>query len=82
LALAALGLSNQQIEQLDRVASTTSNYSPSAYTAQAYQLELLARQPAPQTAAATTAAPPAQANTTGGKRPHGRRCRGKGLTIS
>jgi hypothetical protein len=67
LALAALGLSNQQIEQLDQVASTTSNYSPSAYTAQAYQLELLARQPAPQTAAATTAAPPAQANTTGGK---------------
>ena len=61
LALAALGLSNQDIQQLDQVASTTSDYNPSAYTAHAYQLELLARQPASHASTAPPEAPPAPA---------------------
>ena len=55
LALAALGLSTQDIDQLDRIASTNNDYNPSAYTAQAYQLEALAQQPSPQAAATTVA---------------------------
>ncbi len=61
LALAALGLSNQDIQQLDQVASTTSDYNPSAYTAHAYQLELLARQPASHASTAPPETPPAPA---------------------
>jgi hypothetical protein len=53
LALTASGLSPQGIQELDQIASVTQDYNPSAYTTQAYQLEALAQQTAPQSAAAT-----------------------------
>lgn len=53
LALAALGLSTQDIRQLDQIASIRNNYNPSAYTAQAYQLEVLAQKAPAQTVVTT-----------------------------
>ena len=50
-ALTALGLSQQDIQQLDRIASIINDFNPSAFTALAYQLEVLAQQVAPQAAA-------------------------------
>jgi hypothetical protein len=68
-ALAALGLSPQDIQELDQIASVINDYSPSAYTALAYQLEQLAQQAAPQAtqqaganAAANAQTAPANAN--------------------
>jgi hypothetical protein len=69
LALAALGLSTQDIDQLDHVASTINDYNPSAFTAQAYRLEALAQASA-QAAAATRSnvqAAPNNANATAPK---------------
>ncbi len=60
-ALAALGLSQQDIQQLDRIASIINDFNPSAFTALAYQLEVLAQQVAPQ-AAASANTPPVTAN--------------------
>jgi hypothetical protein len=50
-ALTALGLSQQDIQHLDRIASIINDFNPSAFTALAYQLEVLAQQIAPQAAA-------------------------------
>jgi hypothetical protein len=61
-ALAALGLSSQDIQQLDRIASIINDFNPSAFTALAYQLEVLAQQVAPQAAATSANAPLANAN--------------------
>jgi hypothetical protein len=49
-ALTALGLTPQEIQQLDQIASITNDFNPNAFTALAYQLEALAQ--APQTTAA------------------------------
>jgi len=62
-ALAALGLSQQDIQQLDRIASIINDFNPSAFTALAYQLEVLAQQVAPQAAATGANAPLANANS-------------------
>ena len=43
-ALAALGLSAQDIQQVDRIATVINDFNPSAFTALAYQLEELAQQ--------------------------------------
>jgi hypothetical protein len=56
LSLAALGLSRQDINQLDQIASTINDYSPAAYTARAFQLEALAQRPPAPPPAATTRA--------------------------
>jgi hypothetical protein len=72
LALAALGLSTQDIEQLDQIASTINDYNPSAFTAQAYQLEALARASAQAAAARANAqATPGNATNTAPKTPVG-----------
>jgi len=68
-ALAALGLTPQEIQQLDQIASILNDFDPAAYTALAYQLEqlALAQQPATgntRNAAANTANNPAPANGT------------------
>ncbi|MGC1087053.1 MAG: hypothetical protein WA894_01340 [Candidatus Acidiferrum sp.] len=52
-ALTSLGLSQQQIQELDQIATITNDFSPAAFTAQAYQLEELALQNSQQ--ATTTA---------------------------
>ena len=62
LALASLGLSTQDIQQLDQVASTISDYNPAAFTAQAYQLEALAQASAQAAAAARANAQAAPSN--------------------
>ena len=51
LALAALGLNEQDIAQLDQVANTVNNYNPQAYTTRALQLEALAKRAPGQTPA-------------------------------
>ena len=73
LALAALGLSTQDIEQLDQIASTINDYNPSAFTAQAYQLEALARVSAQAASAAraNAQANPNNANAPANKTPTG-----------
>lgn len=55
-ALAALGLSQQDIQQVDRIATIINDFNPSAFSALAYQLEELAQQATPQAAATATAA--------------------------
>jgi hypothetical protein len=57
LALAALGLNTQDIQQLDQIASTINDYNPSAYTSRAYQLEVLAHRNPPQPASEVTKNP-------------------------
>ncbi len=47
-SLAALGLSNADIQQIDQIASQTKDYSPSAYTSLALQFEAAAQQQAAQ----------------------------------
>ncbi len=54
-ALAALGLSPQDIQQLDRIASVIKDFNPQAYTALVYQLEELAQQNSNQASAPTAA---------------------------
>ncbi len=54
-ALQALGLSPQDIQQLDQIATVINEFNPAAFTALAYQLEALAPQTAPQTASTTEA---------------------------
>lgn len=64
LALAVLGLSEQDIAQLDQIANTVNNYNPQAYTTRALQLEVLAkREPAQTPAQATRTAKPTAADT-------------------
>jgi hypothetical protein len=63
LALAALGLNTQDINQLDQIASIINDYNPSLFTAQAYQLEALAQKAPAQTPPTSANARPA-ANTT------------------
>ena len=62
-ALAALGLDRAEIQKVDRIASSTGDFSPAAFTSLAYQLEALARDLAQRPAATSTApavtAPPA-----------------------
>lgn len=74
-SLVALGLSPQEIQQLDRIASVINDFNPLAFTSLAFQLEQLAQLSAPQagaTAPATTenagnaANPNAAANSTAG----------------
>jgi hypothetical protein len=68
-ALAALGLTPQEIQQLDRIASILNDFDPTAYTALAYQLEQLAQAQQPTATPTTggnapnTAANPASNNT-------------------
>ncbi|MGA2096171.1 MAG: hypothetical protein ABSH39_07725 [Candidatus Acidiferrum sp.] len=62
LALAALGLNTQQIDQLDQVASIVNDYNPAAYTAQAFQLETLGQKAPAQTT--SQAGAPQNANAT------------------
>jgi hypothetical protein len=62
-ALAALGLSAQDIQQLDRIASIINDFNPSAFTALVNQLETLAEQAAPQAAATGANATLASNNT-------------------
>ena len=57
-SLEALGLSPQDIQQLDQIASIINDYNPTAFTSLAYQLEALSQQTAqPTTANAATAQP-------------------------
>jgi hypothetical protein len=59
-ALPALGLTNAQIQQIDRIASLVHNFNPAAYTNLVNQFEALAQGAAQQSAAyapAGTAAP-------------------------
>lgn len=70
-ALASLGLTAQEIQQLDRIASIVNDFNPAAFTALAYQLEQIA---AAQAAATTTGtangkAQAAAANGTGATNP-------------
>lgn len=56
--LTSLGLSQQEIQQLDEIATITNDFSPVAFTAQAYQMKELAlqnSQPASSAASAPTA---------------------------
>ena len=50
-SLAALGLTPQEIQELDQIASIINNFDPAAFTALAYQLEQIAQAQAPQTTA-------------------------------
>lgn len=61
-SLVALGLSPQEIQQLDRIASVINDFNPLAFISLAFQLEQLAQLSAPQAAANATAA----ANSTAG----------------
>ncbi len=65
-ALAALGLSNYDIEQIDRIATVIQNFSPTAYTDLVNQFQQLARQVSQPPAANANAPAPAStpANTT------------------
>jgi len=69
-ALPALGLTNAQIQQIDRIASLVHNFNPAAYTNLVNQFEALAQGAAQQSAAyapAGTAAPTiASAGANGG----------------
>jgi len=60
-ALAALGLSPQQIQQLDQIASIINDFNPTAFTSLAFQLEELAQ----ATQAAPTPAPATAGNAQG-----------------
>jgi len=51
VALAALGLSNSDIQSLDRIASVVRDFNPVAYRNLVFQLQELARQTAPPAAA-------------------------------
>jgi hypothetical protein len=63
LALAALGLNTQDIQQLDQIASAVNDYHPVAYTARALQLKALGkRSPTQATVPAGANARPAPAN--------------------
>ena len=71
-ALAALGLSAADIQQIDRVASLINDFNPTAFTSLAYQLEAQAQNSAAQNSAVaqvtqaprtTTATPPAAQTT-------------------
>ncbi len=50
IALAALGLSNPDIQSLDRVASIVKDFNPVAYRNLAFQLQMLAQKAPPQAA--------------------------------
>jgi len=54
-ALAALGLNNSDIQQIDRIATVIQNFNPSAYSDLINQFESLARDTAPQPPTNTTA---------------------------
>jgi hypothetical protein len=62
-SLAALGLSNADIQQIDQIASQTKDYSPSAYTSLALQFEASAQQAAQPSPAHAAAAVSANAGT-------------------
>jgi hypothetical protein len=65
-ALAALGLSNNDISQIDRIAALIQDFSPTAFTSLVYQLEALANQVTQQTPANTAANTATNANANGG----------------
>jgi len=67
-ALPALGLTNAQIQQIDRIASLVNNFNPAAYTNLVNQFEALAQRSAQQSAAYAPAgtAAPAIAGANGG----------------
>lgn len=54
-SLVALGLSPQEIQQLDRIASVINDFNPLAFISLAFQLEQLAQLSAPQAAATALA---------------------------
>jgi len=62
-SLAALGLSNADIQQIDQIASQTKDYSPSAYTSLALQFEASAQQAAQPSPAHAAAAASTNAGT-------------------
>jgi hypothetical protein len=62
-ALAALGLSNYDIEQIDRIATVIQNFSPTAYTDLVDQFQQLARQVSQPAGANVPAPASAPANT-------------------
>ncbi len=65
-ALAALGLSAADIQQIDQVASLTNDFSPTAFTSLAYQLEAQAQNSAaPTSSAQSTQAAVAGSTATG-----------------
>lgn len=67
-ALVSLGLSQQDIQKLDQIAAISSDFSPAAFTALAYQMEELAQQSsqAATSTASTTAASAGQSGQTSG----------------
>lgn len=70
-ALAALGLNDSQLAQIDRIASLIQVFNPLAFTSLVYQLEALAQANASQSGAGATApgatiANPSQTNGAGG----------------
>jgi hypothetical protein len=67
-ALPALGLSNAEIQQIDRIASLIQNFNPAAYINLVNQFEALAQQSAAnaEASAITTATTNAGANANGG----------------
>lgn len=62
-ALAALGLNDSQLAQIDRVASLIQVFNPLAFTSLVYQLEALAQANASQAGAGATAPGATTANT-------------------
>jgi hypothetical protein len=76
-ALAALGLSNYDIEQIDRIAAVIQNFNPSAYTDLVNQFQELAQELTQQSAvtaaanASTAASPITAANTGAGTNANG-----------
>jgi hypothetical protein len=65
-ALPALGLSNAQIQQIDRIASLIQDFNPAAYTNLVNQFEALAQQAAQQSAANGAANASATATSSAG----------------
>lgn len=71
-ALTALGLSAQDIQKVDQIASLINTFDPAAFTALVYQLEALAQQASASTPQTTVASSPAvggnlgASQTTGG----------------
>ena len=64
-SLPALGLTNNEIQQIDRIASLIKNFNPAAYTDLVNQFEALAQKAAQQNAAGAPPAPASNANNGG-----------------
>jgi hypothetical protein len=65
-ALPALGLTNTEINQIDRIASLVQNFNPAAYANLVSQFEALAQKAAPSTSANSTPLPSANSATNTG----------------